>query len=175
MEPSLPIHPLVVHTPIALIIVSLLFEIVGRATDSEWWRKGAFAMLVVGMLGAGAALLTGEPDAERAEETQGVPEQAVDRHEDAGKLALWVTVGAVVVRALSAGSGGARVAIGVVALLLHITAAVTVGVAGMRGGELVFRHGAGVRVHGEWLRSEDAAPRAGSDHSEDDRRGHDEP
>ena len=55
-----PIHPLVVHTPIAMLIVSFFFDLVGRATDVGWWRKAAFAMLVVGAIGAWAAVWTGD-------------------------------------------------------------------------------------------------------------------
>jgi uncharacterized membrane protein len=152
MDPSVPLHPVVVHTPIAFVVASLAFDLVGRATDSEWWRKGAFAMLVVGMLGAGAALLSGERDADRARQTQGIPGSVIEPHESAGKIALWVTVGAVAARALAGASGTARGAVGVVALLLHLAAVAAVGVAGVRGGELVYRHGAGVSVQGEALR-----------------------
>jgi uncharacterized membrane protein len=158
MQPSFPIHPLIVHIPIALIVTSLLFELVGRATDSEWWRKGAFTLLLLGMIGASAALVTGEPDAEHAEKVQRIPESVVEHHEDAGKLAVWVTFGAVVARVLAIGGGSFRGAIGVVALLLHIGAAVSVGIAGYRGGELVYRHGAGIHANGDWIRTDPGTP-----------------
>ncbi len=149
-----PYHPLIIHTPIALIIVSLLFEIVGLATDAQWWRKASFAMLIVGVLGAGAAVLSGEPASDQAEEVQGIPEATVEHHEDVGKMALWIGVGAVVFRAASAGlgtAGGLRIAVAALAFLLHLAAAVTVGVAGYRGGQLVFESGAAVRVNGQLL------------------------
>lgn len=152
MEFLAPFHTQIVHTPIALIIISLLFEIVGRATDSDWWRKAAFAMLVVGVLGAGAAVLSGTEAGERAEERQGVPEAVVDAHEDAGKLALWIGLGAVAARAVSGSVGGARAAVAGLALALHLAAAVAVGIAGYRGGQLVYEHAAGVRLQGQLLR-----------------------
>jgi hypothetical protein len=81
-----------------------------------------------------------------------VPEAVVDAHEDAGKLALWVGLGAVAARAVAGSVGNARAAVAGLALLLHIGAAVTVGVAGFRGGRLVYEHAAGVRLEGRLIR-----------------------
>ena len=91
-------HPQIVHFPIALIIFSLVFDLVGRALDSEWWRKASLAMLVVAVLGGAAAVLTGEQVSEKAEERQGIPEATVDAHGDMGKLAAWLAGGALVAR-----------------------------------------------------------------------------
>jgi uncharacterized membrane protein len=150
MEALAPLHPAIVHTPIALIIVGAAFELLGRALDSEWWRKAAFAMLIVGVLGASLAVLSGNEAGEHAER-QGVSEQAVDEHEEIALLALWLGLGAVVTRAAAGRLGAARAAVAGLALLLHLAAAVTVGIAGFRGGRLVFEHGAGVKVGGELL------------------------
>lgn len=153
-----PLHPVLVHLPVSLIIVSLLFEIAGRLIDAAWWRKAAFAMLIVGTLGAWAAVLTGEKAGEAAEH-QGVDEHAVDEHEDAGKLTLWLGIGAVVLRALAGRAGKAKSVASGLALALHVAAAIAVGVAGFRGGRLVFEHGANVRVHDQLVPS-DGPPRA---------------
>jgi uncharacterized membrane protein len=144
---SLPIelHPMIVHTPIALIIMALLFDIVGRLTDLVWWRKAAFAMLVVGVVGAGAAVLSGNA-AEEPVEDQGVPEHAIEAHQEAGIITLWLGVVAVIARALAARWGGVRGAFSAVALVAHLLTAGAVGVAGIRGGQLVFQHGAGVKA-----------------------------
>jgi uncharacterized membrane protein len=150
MEALAPFHPAIVHTPIALIIVGAVFELVGRALDSEWWRKAAFAMLIVGVMGAALAVLSGDAAGEHAEH-QGVSEQAVDEHEEIAKLTLWLGLGAVVARALAGRAGAARAAVAGLALLLHLAAATTVGIAGFRGGRLVFEHGAGVKVSGKLL------------------------
>jgi len=148
-----PLHPLIVHAPIVLIIASFGFELAGRALDSEAWRKAAFAMLLIGAIGAGAAVLTGQPAGEHAER-QGVPEQAVDQHQDAGRLTLWLAIAAVLARLIAGPARRARGAISALALLLHLSAAVAVAVAGYRGGKLVYNHGAGVRVHGKLVPSD---------------------
>jgi uncharacterized membrane protein len=161
---SLPLHPLIVHTPVALLIVSALFELVGRATDVAWWRKAAFAMLIVGVLGAAAAVLTGGPAGDAAEKL-GVPEPAVDAHEEMAQVTLWVGVAAVLARAVAGRMGAARGAMATLGLLLHLAAAVTVGVTGFRGGKLVFDHGAGVRVNGQPVTS-GAAPAEHGEHGD---------
>jgi uncharacterized membrane protein len=143
-----PFHPQIVHAPIVLIVVGLLFELIGRALSLDWWRKAAFAMLIVGVLGAAAAVISGEGTSEVVEK-QGVPEQTVDAHGDLAKIALWLGIAAVLARAIAGRAGAARGAIGALALVLHIAAAGTVAVAAHRGGQLVFEHGARVRVNGQ--------------------------
>jgi uncharacterized membrane protein len=140
-------HPQITHTPIVLIIVSLVFDLLGRALDREWWRKAAFAMLVLGVLGAGTAVLSGLPAGETAEH-HGVPEHAVDEHQDVGILTLWLGIATVVARLAATRLKSVRGALAGLALVLHVATAVAVGVAAHRGGALVFAHGAAVRVKG---------------------------
>ena len=111
-------------------------------------------MLIVGTLGACAAVVSGDPAAHRADELQGVPKEAIESHEDAGKIAMWMGLGAVVTRAIAGGMGAARPWVAGIALLLHVFAASAVGMASYRGGKLVYEHGASVRVHGELVRSD---------------------
>ena len=144
-----PFHPQIVHTPVALIITGAVFELIGRTIDIAWWRKAAFAMLILGTLGAGLAVLSGEPASERAEKGQGVPEQAVDAHEDLGKLTWWIAAAAVLARMLAGRLKVARGPAAGLALMLHLAAAVTVAMAAHRGGVLVYEHAAGVRLHGK--------------------------
>lgn len=154
MEALAPFHPAIVHAPIALIIVGAAFELAGRALDREWWRKAAFAMLVVGVLGAALAVLSGRA-AEEGVEHQGIASGATHEHEEVAQLSLWLGVGAVAARALAGRIGALRGVLAGLGLLLHIAAAVAVGIAGYRGGILVFEHGAGVRVDGVPLQHEE--------------------
>jgi uncharacterized membrane protein len=142
-----PFHPAIVHAPVALIITGALFELAGRALDRDWLRKAAFAMLVVGVLGAALAVLSGRA-AEEGAKRQHVSHHAIEEHEEIAQLTLWLGLAAVVARAVAGRMGGARAAVAGLALLLHLAAAVTVGIAGFRGGVLVFEHGAGVKLGG---------------------------
>lgn len=145
MNLPIPLHPVIVHTPIALILFSLLFDIVGRLTDLAWWRKAAFAMLIFGVIGAWAAVYTGNA-AEEAAEHQGVMHDAIEAHESAGTITAWLGTLAVIARALAARTGAARTAFSILALVTHLLTAGAVSVAGFRGGILVYEYGAGVKA-----------------------------
>jgi uncharacterized membrane protein len=165
-----PFHPQITHFPIVLIIVSLLFEVVGRLTDLDWWRKAAFVLLLFGVLGAGAAVLSGNA-AEEGAEVRHVPEAAIEAHEEAAYLTLWLGLGAVLARLVAGRVKKARALAGGIALALQLAAAVVVGVTGHRGGELVFRHGAGVQFQGPTApageKAGEAAPATGQGEEKD--------
>jgi uncharacterized membrane protein len=140
-----PFHPQIVHTPIVMLVFSPLFMLIGRFTDSAWWRKAAFAMLVIGVVGSFLAWRSGDAVGERVERA-GVPESAVDAHEDMGKVSMYLAGGALLLLLVSMRVKKGKGAIETVALLLQIGAAVTVGIAGHRGGILVYDHGANVKA-----------------------------
>lgn len=151
MEFLAPFHPQITHGPIVLIIVGFVFEIAGRLLDRDWWRKAAFAMLILGVLGAFLAVQSGEAASEGVEK-QGVRKETVEAHGDLGKLALWFGLGAVVARALAGRMGPVRGAVAGLGLTLHLASAIAVGIAAHRGGQLIFEHGAGVKLHGRLIR-----------------------
>lgn len=145
MEALASWHPQIVHTPIVAIVVSLLFDLAGRALDRDWLRRAGMVLLVLGVLGAGAAVLSGD-GAEHAAEKQGVPREAIAQHENAGKVTLWLGVATVIARAATGALPAVRPALAVLAVLLHVWTATSVVIAAHRGGRLVFDHGAGVRT-----------------------------
>jgi uncharacterized membrane protein len=146
-----PLHPQITHGPVVLLIIGALFEIVGRLLDRDWMRKAAFAMLVLGVLGAWLSVASGGPAGDMAEHRQGVPGAALDAHEDMAIITFWLGLGALVVQAVAGLFGSARGGIGVFGMLLYVAAAVTVGIAAHRGGKLVFDHAANVRLHGQLI------------------------
>jgi len=145
-----PFHPQITHAPIVLIIVAFAFEVAGRVFDRDWWRKAAVAMLVLGVLGAYLGVQSGEA-ASGGVEKQGVPEATVDAHGDLGKVALWLGLGALVARAVAGRMGPARSVVTGLGLTLHLASAIAVGIAAHRGAQLIFEHGAGVKLHGRLL------------------------
>jgi len=145
-----PYHPLIVHAPVVLLILSPLFEVVGRLTDLEWWRKAGLVLLVLGVLGAGAAVLSGGPAGDAAEQ-RSVPEAAVDAHERLADLTLYLASLALVLYVLARLQIRGRKALTALALVVQLAAAVSVGITGYRGGMLVYAHGAAVRVKGQYV------------------------
>lgn len=79
------IHPLVVHFPIALFLASTLFDVIGSRSPDPHYRRAAYWLVGLGLLGAGASIALGWTDL-FAIEAQGVGTALVVRHQ----LHSWV-------------------------------------------------------------------------------------
>jgi len=142
-----PLHPKLVHLPIALAV---LMPLVSAGLLAAWWRGllprrtwAVAVVLQVLLVGSGvAALRSGEADEERVEEV--VAEGPIKAHEEAAEAFLW---GAAVVllamlaaaavpneRAARALAAAAAAGTLVVLFLGYRT--------GEAGGRLVYQHGA---------------------------------
>jgi len=149
-----PFHPQIVHTPVALLIFSALFALLGRLLDREWLRKGALTLLVIGFVGAWLAVQSGRPAHRVPEHEQGVPEHAIDEHAAQGQRTVYLAGGAIVAIVLASRfTGPAAGFLSGLGLVLQLAAAVMVGITGFHGGKLVYEHGANVRVDGELVKS----------------------
>lgn len=156
-------HPQIVHTPVALLIFSAFFAILGLLFDRDWLRKSAMVLLVIGAIGAYVAIESGKYAHRVPERQQGVPEEAIDEHADLAHLTYRLAVGALIAYLLaSRAKGRVKTALMAAGLLLQIGAAGAVGVTGKEGGELVYEHGANVRIGGVLVKN----PGADSTHGE---------
>jgi uncharacterized membrane protein len=155
-----PFHPYIVHTPVAMLIFSAFFAVLGRLMDRDWLKKTSVVMLVFGFLGAFAAVQSGKPAHRVPEHEQGVPEEAIDTHAMLGERTMWLSgLALVAVFAASRLKGGVATAVGGLALILQLLAAGAVGYTGYLGGKLVYDHGANVKVDGQLVKSVHAAER----------------
>jgi uncharacterized membrane protein len=153
-------HPQIVHTPVALLVFSAFFAIVGRLFDREWVRKASVLLLVFGFLGAYFAVQSGQVAHRVPEHQQGVPEKEIDEHAEFGRYTLWVSGAAVVAFAAATRlTGSAAAAVTMLAFILQLAAAALVGVTGYRGGELTFGYGANVKVGGVLVKNPGAVDR----------------
>ncbi len=138
-----PIHPMLVHFPIALLSSSVLCELLALRWRAEDCRIASLYTLVLGLAGALLSLVSGHM-AEESVEHSGVPEQILEIHEKLGFATFWIFAGLLGLRAaewlgwirerhtLRVGLG-----IGAVAVLF---------VASYYGGSLVYEYGAGVTL-----------------------------
>jgi uncharacterized membrane protein len=137
-----PLHPALVHFPIALSLLALLFDLAARHPRARHWTDGAVALWLAAALGAVVAVLTGNA----AHDDAVVPPAAralVERHHDLAVLAMWLLVALAALRLALAFKGWFR---GVAAWLLIALAAGLaglVGYVGHLGGQMVFKHGVG--------------------------------
>ncbi len=140
-----PLHPAIVHFPIALTVLLPLF-----AVGALWAiRKGARPIRAWGVttalfaaltLSSWAAVETGQDQEERVENV--VAEAPFETHEEAAESFLLLSLGMLGVAAIGLSSGkigtAARVA-GTVGTVVLVIAGYRVG---HSGGELVYRYGA---------------------------------
>ena len=140
-----PLHPAVVHLPIALAILLPGLALLGawairrKLVPTRTWV--ALLLLQALLVGSGwLAMETGEEQEERVEAV--LAERHIEAHEDlaGGFLVTGIVALAVVAAGLMPGAaGGVARGAAVVATLAVLAAGVQVG---HSGGELVYRHGA---------------------------------
>lgn len=147
-------HPQIVHTPIALLIFSAFFALLGRLFDRDWLRKTAMLMLMIGALGVFVAMRSGFYAHDVPEHEQGVPEEAIDEHAAKALITFRLAMAALLAYVIATRlKGTAKSAVNVLGLTLQILAAVGVGFTGKEGGELVFEYGANVKIDGKLVKN----------------------
>jgi uncharacterized membrane protein len=136
-----PIHPIIVHFPMALLIASVVFDLLALRWLTKSFREASLYTLIGGLLGAVLAIVTGSL-AEDLVVKGGAPKAVIERHETlayassalfAALLAMKILIRSGRLRELPALS----LAVGLVGLGL-------LSVAGYVGGSLVYEFGAGV-------------------------------
>lgn len=140
---DLPIHPMVVHFPIALLIVGFLVELAGRLLRRPWLGHAALLLLILGALGAVAAARTGEAAEETVLETPAI-EEVLEEHEEGGKQTMWLFLGLAALRSVLAWLKRDTAVVGWIFLVLWAGGLVLLYETAHHGGELVYKHGAGV-------------------------------
>ena len=165
-----PLHPVVVHFPIVLVVLLPLF-----ALGALWAiRRGASPVRAWAIPVAAAAVLaassfiavrTGEAEEERVERV--VPENALHEHEEAAERFL-VLSGVLL---LVSGIGLAGGTLGRAARLLTTAGAFALIAAGIQvgdaGGDLVYRHNAGSAYTSAGAQAEASASERTTHDSED--------
>lgn len=137
-------HPQVVHFPIALLVVVLLFEIL-----SYFWKKESFSLtslilLVLGTIGAFIALQTGELAADIAKKIPGI-DSTLHKHEEMAELVFYLYLVITIIKIVII-----RFKKDILPWRLLILAGMLIGTfflfrVGHYGGQLVYEWGAGVK------------------------------
>jgi uncharacterized membrane protein len=138
-----PIHPIVVHFPIALLCASVAFDILARRWPAGGLRDTSFYTLLAGVMGAALAVVTGGMEEELAERA-GAPESVLELHESLGTVTLIVFVALLGLR-LAMQRGWIK-DIPPLTLGLGVIGIVLLALTGYWGGELVYVYGIGVKT-----------------------------
>jgi uncharacterized membrane protein len=147
-----PLHPAIVHFPIALILlgtVAAVATLVFPRAALAWFSAGILAFASVGAL---AATWSGDEDEEKAEHAGAGVERILEEHEEWAERSR----NAAIIAMLAA--GGAAISLKRLPVFSRAAAAITAAVAfgaswcvleaGHYGGQLVYQHGVGVSRSG---------------------------
>lgn len=134
-----PAHAALVHFPLALCATAVCWDLISLVTPLSWTAHLAFGSLVLGLIAAVPAVVTGLVDFARLPNDERI-EATGYRHLWLMSLALGLYVGALLLRGGLSAASPERLAgslgLSAVATLLLLAGA-------WHGGELVFRYGIG--------------------------------
>ncbi len=137
-------HAMVIHFPIALLMAGFLSEILGLVTKKEFFKDAAVFLLLTGALGVIAAYISGNLAGDGIEE--GPLKNPLELHELAANITLWLAVITGLLRAVIFFFKYDRRWIRWSFILLFTALAGSVAATGYYGGQLVFKHAAGVEL-----------------------------
>ena len=140
------LHSMIIHFPIALLMVGFLADILGVILKKEFFTKAGFYLLILGTIGVIAAYLSGNIAGEGVEEA-GTLKQALENHEHAAELSLWLMVAAALVRITIVAAKRYTGILKYAALTLFLLGVLSIIRTGYYGGELVYKHAAGVQFN----------------------------
>ena len=135
---------MIVHFPIALLMVGFLAELIGLITRRSFFSHASFFLLVLAAASAITAYLTGDAAGDGME--GGSLKKAMDLHENAAVITLWITIAAAAVRTLFELMKNKVNWLKIAAFVLFAAAVAGVGRTGYLGGQLVYKHAAGVEL-----------------------------
>ena len=138
----LNLHPLIVHFPIALILIGVFCDAIGILTRRDFFLNAGYLLFSTGAVFGIAAAGTGQSTAEIAQYIDGIADD-LSRHETFGTAAAWLSVALVMFRTHFTLKKRFSGIIRHIYLALALSVAGLIGAAGYTGGQLVYRHGAG--------------------------------
>lgn len=140
------LHPMLVHFPIALLIVAVISDLAGLLLKREFFNRMGLLLLLLGTAGLIATYLSGRSAADGLTET-GSLKMAIETHEEAAELTLWLMIATTVIRLGLIGFRKYTGMIRWIPLALFLVGVASLARTGYYGGELVFKHAAGVQLN----------------------------
>ena len=144
------LHPMVIHFPIVLLLLYVVLEISGIVFNKEEIQRGAFVILILGVIAALVAVLTGNQAEELAERTMrpdfNFPEEVLHAHEWYATITVWYFVLVLILRTYMVIKKKFVGRIRYIFVIFAVVGAVLVWSTGEEGGEMVFEHGVGTEL-----------------------------
>ncbi|HVO74788.1 MAG TPA: DUF2231 domain-containing protein [Ignavibacteriaceae bacterium] len=147
MEFLAQFHPQIIHFPIVLLLLYVLFETIGVVFKRDFFSKSAHLILFLGVLAAVAAVLTGQQAFNVASswEEKGAIIQfgAIHEHENWATLTLWYFAALLVIRTFITFKKKFTGYFQYLFVVLALVGAFFVFETGDHGGHLVYKYGIG--------------------------------
>lgn len=150
MNPPVPLHPMVVHFPIALVILWPIIDTAGLVLGRKDLTLAGLALLVAAVFASIAATVTGQSSFDAAVQLK-VDPGLLNTHADDANLIPWMLLTILVVRSAGVLKFGKRGH--VLSIALGFSMWIVIFAVGESGGALVYEHGIGVRRVGSGAES----------------------
>lgn len=137
-------HAMIIHFPIALLMAGFFSEFLGLITKKEFFKNTAVFLLLLGAIGAIVAYISGNLAGEGIEE--GPLKNPLELHEKAATLTLWLAIVTALFRVVVFYFKYNRRWVNWVFVILFTALTGSVAATGYLGGQLVYKHAAGVQL-----------------------------
>ncbi|MEQ8547123.1 MAG: DUF2231 domain-containing protein [Cyclobacteriaceae bacterium] len=138
------LHAMAIHFPIALLMAGFLSEVIALITKKQFFKEASLYLLVLGALGAIVAYVSGSSAGDGM--TDGILQKPIGMHEEAALVTLVLAIIAALFRVALYLFGYQKTWTKWLSLLLVTALVGSVARTGYLGGELVFKHGAGIEL-----------------------------
>jgi uncharacterized membrane protein len=138
------LHAMLIHFPIALLIVGFLFEVLSLIWKKDYLKQGAFYLLILGALGTLVSYLSGNAAGEGIEE--GPLKNPLELHEQAASISLWLSLATAALYSIIIIAKFRKSWLKVISVVLFATVIGSIARTGYLGGQLVYKHGAGIQL-----------------------------
>lgn len=144
MISSTHLHAMVIHFPIALLIIGFLSELFGYLIKKPFFNQAAFYLLILGTFGTIIAYLSGDAAGEGIEE--GTLGKAIGMHQEAATVTLWLAIFTSLLYVAILFFKFQNKWFKLISILLFAAVIGAVTRTAYLGGQLVYKHGAGVEI-----------------------------
>ncbi|SDG61496.1 DUF2231 domain-containing protein [Psychroflexus sediminis] len=138
-------HPLVVHFPIALLLVASLFKVLNLFLKGQTWKGGGSVLLLLGIFGVWIAIYTGNLADGIVSRTLCDP-TVLEAHENSAYTLAWLFTAAFLLDAASAFKRSKNYVkwLKLIVVILMLIGSGFMVYTGHLGAKLVYQQGAGV-------------------------------
>ncbi|CUS82644.1 Uncharacterized membrane protein [Candidatus Kryptonium thompsonii] len=139
----MPLHPMLVHFPIALFTSYIIFEILWMIFQKDWLKNSSVLLLFLGLIFVVPSILSGEASAENFEKVSTL-EELIEAHETFAKLTGITFLIALILKVILIRTGKFNLKTNLIVFAISLIGMFFLIQTGLKGGELVYKHGVGI-------------------------------